>query len=143
MTVIREAVMQDADGIAEICTNSLGYPCRSELVAKRLRDLDTEKQKVFVAVEDNSVAGFVHAELFQALYYEDLLNILGLAVRKSSRRKGCGTRLMEAAELWATEMNCTAVRLNSSSCRTEAHRFYEKLGYKNTKSQKRFIKALR
>ena len=142
MVCIREAVTQDAESIALISTDSLGYPCRSELVERRLRELDTCKQKVFVAVEGERVVGFVQAELYQLLYQEDSINVLGLAVSKNYQRNGYGRQLMQAVELWAKQMNCSAVRLNSATGRTEAHIFYERLGYRNTKSQKRFVKDI-
>ena len=141
--MIREAVIQDAENISKISTNSLGYPCEAGLVMRRLLELDAGNEKVFVAVEDDQVVGFVHAELYQLLYHEDLVNVLGLAVSNDFQRKGHGKMLMRLVEAWAKEMNCAAVRLNSAANRKGAHLFYEGLGYQNTKSQKRFIKTLR
>lgn len=140
MMTIREAIIQDADAIAQISTVSLGYPCQSQLAARRIRDLDKHREKVFVAAEGDLVVGFVHAELYQPLYFEDLVNILGLAVRTDFQRKGCGKLLIQAVERWGKEVNGTAIRLNSSFNRPDAHLFYEKMGFTNTKSQKRFIK---
>lgn len=140
MILIREANLTDVDYIAEISTDSLGYSCNASLVAKRLQNMDKNRYKVFVAVEDNVVIGFVHAELYQLLYQEDSINVLGLAVSKHSQGKGYGKKLMQSVEAWAKEMKCTVVRLNSEVNRTGAHCFYEKIGYKNTKFQKRFTK---
>lgn len=142
MIIIREATPIDAEYIAKISTDSLGYLCQADLVAKRLRNMDTNRHKVFVAAENNLVIGFVHAELYQLLYQEDSINVLGLAVSNHSQGKGCGRKLMQAVEAWAKEMNCSSVRLNSEVSRAGAHCFYEKIGYKNTKSQKRFSKVL-
>ena len=87
MGEIREAIIEDASSIAEISRSSLGYQCDSSLVARRLREMDSDKQKVYVAVENNVVIGFVHVELYQLLYQNDLANVLGLAVRKDMQKK--------------------------------------------------------
>lgn len=142
MVEIREATILDATSIAEISTISLGYQCDSILVAKRIKEMDSGKQKVYVAVKNGIVTGFVHVELYQLLYQEDLVNVLGLAVRKDMQKKGYGKRLMQRVEEWAREMHCGAVRLNSAIQRSDAHEFYMALGYENTKVQKRFVKAI-
>lgn len=142
MTEIREAVIGDASSIAEISKGSLGYQCSSSLVEKRIQEMDKAKQRVYVAVEGGMVVGFVQAELYQLLYQEDQVNVLGLAVRKDMQNKGHGTRLMQQVEEWARSMNCSSVRLNSASQRREAHEFYKALCYENTKSQQRFVKHI-
>lgn len=142
MGEIREAIIEDASSIAEISRSSLGYQCDSSLVARRLREMDSDKQKVYVAVENNVVIGFVHVELYQLLYQNDLANVLGLAVRKDMQKKGYGKKLMHYVECWAEKMNCDAVRLNSGIQRKEAHDFYKALGFENTKAQKRFVKHI-
>lgn len=143
MSEIREAMVKDASSIAEISINSLGYQCDSNLVERRLKEMDSNTQKVFVAVENNVVVGFVHVELYQLLYQPDLANVLGLAVREDMQKKGFGKKLMQYVECWAQEMNCDDVRLNSGMQRKEAHKFYKALGFENTKEQKRFIKHIR
>lgn len=143
MGEIREAMVKDASSIAEISINTLGYQCDSNLVERRMKEMDSNTQKVFVAVENNVVVGFVHVELYQLLYQPDLANVLGLAVREDMQKKGFGKKLMQYVERWAQEMNCNAVRLNSGMQRKEAHKFYKALGFENTKEQKRFIKHIR
>jgi hypothetical protein len=43
---------------------------------------------------------------------------------------------------WARQQGCSIVRLWSSAARTHSHRFYERLGYTNIKTQYSFIKSL-
>ena len=50
--------------------------------------------------------------------------------------------LVEYAETWAKEQQCSIVRLWSSTARAAAHRFYERLGYRNIKTQYSFAKPL-
>lgn len=137
---IRNAVIDDYKAIAAISREDLGYDCSDELVRLKLEKLDTSREAVFAAVCDNCVIGYVHAEKYDTLYFETLVNILGLAVKSDSRRIGAGRRLMEAAECWAKENGAVGVRLNSGITRTGAHDFYRAVGYNSEKQQMRFMK---
>jgi ribosomal protein S18 acetylase RimI-like enzyme len=55
------------------------------------------------------------------------LHVTHLWVGAPARRRGNGTRLLEAAEVYAVERGCFAATLETASF--EAPRFYEKLGY--------------
>jgi len=65
----------------------------------------------------------------------------GLVVRVATG-EGAGRALMERAERWITGQGCSVIRLWSSSTRTALHRFYEKLGYTNIKTQYSFGKSV-
>jgi hypothetical protein len=49
---------------------------------------------------------------------------------------------MAEAEKSAKKQQCSIVRLWSSAGRTAAHRFYERLGYRNIKTRYSFVKAV-
>ncbi|MDK8183632.1 GNAT family N-acetyltransferase [Paenibacillus sp. UMB4589-SE434] len=55
--------------------------------------------------------------------------IENVVVSSRFRRLGIGNRLMEHAEHIARSYECTCTMLISGAQRTEAHRFYEALGY--------------
>ena len=88
--MIREANVNDYIDIHKICCQDLGYNCNADLVKERLKNLDSSREKVFVAIIDGKVVGYVHAEQYNTLYFESLVNILGLAVSKAYRRTRCG-----------------------------------------------------
>ena len=88
--MIREANVNDYIDIHKICCQDLGYNCNADLVKERLKNLDASRERVFVAIIDGKVVGYVHAEQYNTLYFESLVNILGLAVSKAYRRRGCG-----------------------------------------------------
>lgn len=138
--VIRKADIQDAEAIAEISSKDLGYDCTAEFVKNKLSGLNMSREAVFVAENENSIIGYIHIEKYDTLYCETLANVLGLAVKSDSRRKGAGRLLMEAAEKWAKDMGAKGVRLNSGGSRTAAHSFYRAAGYDNEKQQIRFLK---
>lgn len=141
--VIRNAKTNDAEDICRICCDDLGYNCSADLIKKRLEELDLSREQVFVAEFDNNVIGFVHIEDYKTLYFDELANLLGLAVSKNYRRQGVATALIKRVEQWAKDKNINMIRLNSGSSRKEAHEFYRALGFDNEKEQIRFLKKIK
>lgn len=139
---VRKANINDASAICRICTDDLGYECSEEFVSSRLKNIDESREAVFVAEIDGTVVGYIHAEIYNTLYFESMINILGLAVSRDHRRHGVGRALITCAENWAKEQGINIVRLNSGSSRKEAHEFYRAMGYDNEKIQVRFLKNL-
>lgn len=139
---IRNAKTNDADDICRICCDDLGYNCSADLIKMRLEELDLSREQVFVAEFDNNVIGFVHIEDYKTLYFDELANLLGLAVSKNYRRQGVATALIKRVEQWAKDKNINMIRLNSGSSRKEAHEFYRALGFDNEKEQIRFLKKI-
>ncbi len=139
---LREATIEDAFAICNICCDDLGYNCSCEFVSSRISNLDKWREKVFVAELNGVVAGYIHAEKYQTLYFEPMINILGLAVSSKFRRRGIGRMLMNCIESWANEAGINKIRLNSGASRKEAHSFYRAMGYNNEKRQIRFIKDI-
>lgn len=140
---IRKACAADSCAIWEICMEDMGYDCSLELVSSKLQRLDSTHEAVFAAESENRVIGFIHVEKYDTLYLETLANILGLAVRADSRRKGAGHLLMEAAEKWAKEVGAVGIRLNSGAERADAHNFYRSAGFISEKQQLRFMKLFK
>ncbi len=142
MFVIRQVTCDDAEDVCRICCEDLGYQCDKMLVRERITELDSEREAVYVALVDDSVVGFVHVEKYTTLYFENMANILGLAVSSKYRKNGIGKALLEQAEKWADKNEIALMRLNSGLKRSEAHEFYRRLGYSGEKNQIRFIKRL-
>lgn len=140
--IIRQAKIEDYKDICKICCDDLGYNCSEELVKERLGGLDKNDERVLVAVYNSEVVGYLHAQIYKTLYFEELINFLGLAVSKEYRNKKVGTRLVNEIENWAKENGIKKVRVNSGFSRKEAHEFYRSLGYNNEKEQIRFLKNL-
>lgn len=137
---IREATPADSAAIAEITAEALGYDCPPEVIARNIAALEPSHARMFVAEQAGKVLGFVEPQRYEAVYFAPLVNILGLAVRAECRGQGIGKALMRAAENWAKEIGATGVRLNSGVNRTEAHTFYQHIGYTAKKQQIRFLK---
>lgn len=140
--IIREASEADASYVCKISCEDLGYSCNSELVKSRLSNLDKNREAVFVAQIQNNVVGYIHVEKYNTLYFESMVNILGLAVSADYRRKGIGKALLNHTEDWARKSGINYVRLNSGITRKQAHNFYRAMGYDNEKGQIRFMKHI-
>jgi GNAT superfamily N-acetyltransferase len=63
-------------------------------------------------------------------------------VARAERRRGLGRGLLERAEDWARARGLGAVRVRSRLERADAHAFYTRLGYRETKRQVQFRKEL-
>ena len=84
--IIRKAAIQGASAIYRSSCEDLGCACNSELVFKRLKNPDPEREMVFVAPVNDTVTGHIHAEIYNILYFETMINIFGLAVSSDYRR---------------------------------------------------------
>lgn len=140
--IIRKIELKDAGELCKICNEEMGYECAPALVKSKIEKLDSKREAVFVAEEESQLLGFIHVERYEVLYFESMANILGLAVKKDFQKQGLGKALLLAAENWAQENGIYLMRLNSGINRTDAHGFYEHLGYVSEKEQKRFVKKL-
>lgn len=139
--IIREVNKKDVERIQKINSLALGYEYSIEKTKSQLNKvLDTSWNKIFVAVIDNQVVGYVHAAEYECTYMDSLKNIMALAVDSSYRELGVGKELMKAVENWAKETGSHGVRLVSGHNRTGAHTFYQRCGYQMRKEQKNFIK---
>ena len=139
---IRKVEIGDADAIRDISAEGLGYSCDLALVQKKIAGLNEAREAVFVAETDGDVIGYIHIERYDVLYFETMANVLGLSIFKAYHKMGVGKSLLFAAEDWAKQNHIKMLRLNSGMNRTDAHGFYEHLGYVSEKDQKRFVKTL-
>jgi GNAT superfamily N-acetyltransferase len=139
---IRAARTSDAHDIAEL-TLQLGYKVAEHDVAERLaRILSRPDQQFFMAELDGQPVGWVHTAVTEFVESGAFVVIGGLVVDRAHRKRGIGSLLMARAEEWGRAQGCSIVRLWSSSIRVESHRFYERLGYRNIKTQYSFMKSV-
>jgi len=65
-----------------------------------------------------------------------------LVVDERHRNRRIGEALVSAAEAWARQQGYSAMIVHSNVIRTDAHRFYGRLGYDTVKAQQYFHKEL-
>ncbi|MFZ3471554.1 N-acetyltransferase family protein [Streptomyces sp. 4.24] len=135
--LIRPAVEADLPAIvAMLADDALGAARESpdDLTpyAEALKLLvDDPRQHVVVAVREGRVVGTLQLTIVPGLSRKGSTRsiIEGVRVHADERGSGLGTRFVE----WAVERSraegCTLVQLTSDVTRTDAHRFYERLGF--------------
>lgn len=133
---IREAVESDVSAIWQLNSNELGYQYSLDGTVQNVTKLlSSNADKIFVAILDGSVVGYVHANDYDLLYAPHMKNIMGIAVSGGHKRKGIGRALLQQVENWARETGAFGIRLVSGSTRTDAHAFYRRCGYEGSKEQ--------
>ena len=143
--MLRALKETDVVSIYEINKEALGYVFSPEETASQLARLSQDSHHFLLGYEDpasHALLGYVHAEVYESLYSNAGFNILALAVLPQSQGKGIGKALLQCLEVEAKQRGYAFIRLNSADYRTEAHAFYEQVGYTCDKLQKRFIKFI-
>ena len=141
--MLRNLLLTDVESLSQINEQALGYSFSTEKTAQQLVKLIQDSHHFFIGFEDvksHQLLGYVHAEVYQSLYSEPGFNVLALAVLPDQQGKGIGKTLLQGLEEEAKRRGYAFIRLNSAEYRTEAHAFYEHVGYSCDKLQKRFIK---
>ncbi|MEW2412288.1 GNAT family N-acetyltransferase [Streptomyces sp. NPDC046866] len=88
-------------------------------------------QHVVVAVREGRVVGTLQLTVIPGLSRKGATRsvIEGVRVHADERGSGLGTRFIEWAIDRSRQENCQLVQLTSDVTRTDAHRFYERLGF--------------
>ncbi|MEU9140131.1 GNAT family N-acetyltransferase [Streptomyces sp. NPDC048404] len=88
-------------------------------------------QHLVVAVRDGRVIGTLQLTVIPGLSHRGATRSVIEAVRihADERGSGLGTELIEWAVAESRRQGCRLVQLTSDASRTDAHRFYERLGF--------------
>lgn len=141
--MIRPVSVKDAPALSRICESALGHKQSETHIAEKIGILCADSNYFLRVYEDEQtlqVLGFIQAEQYNLVYGGDGWNVMALAVSQEARRRGIGRKLLESLEEAALKEGSSFIRLNCNVYRTEAHCFYEHMGYCFDKTQKRYIK---
>lgn len=134
--IIRTARAEDAPAIAELSAQ-LGYPVPAASVAQRLNKLLARPDHVvFVCADDDGkVLGWASAEQRLTVATGEHIELAGLVVDESMRRRGIGAALVTAVEAWCRRRGVADIFVRSNVLREHAHAFYQRMGYEHGKTQ--------
>ncbi len=109
-------------------------PSRVEDYARVLARMTAQGQRVLVAEDDGRIAGALVLAIVENITrrgtpYAIIENVI---VDEAARGRGHGEALIEQAVEEARQAGCYKVSLTSNKRRSEAHRFYERLGFVQT-----------
>jgi GNAT superfamily N-acetyltransferase len=130
---VRLATTADAEALARLCTQ-LGYPTTAEEMPPRLERLAADpNMHVFVAEGDDGVVGLATLHIRHMINHAaPLAQLTTLVVDERSRGQGVGRLLVGTIEQLARDRVCRRLIVTTALRRTDAHAFYEKLGFVHT-----------
>ncbi|MCL2115434.1 MAG: GNAT family N-acetyltransferase [Methanobrevibacter sp.] len=101
--------------------------------------IENNNIKYFLAKDNGNIIGSCYICIIPNLSRngKSIGFIENVIIDNNYRRKGIGKKLMEMAINYGKENNCYKIVLQSGIKRTEAHKFYENIGF-NGKSKKAF-----
>ena len=99
---------------------------------KAFEEIDADKNnELIVAVKDGEIVGTLQITFTPSISFQGgkRATVESVRVDEKYRGQGIGKELMRWAINRARAENCFAMQLTSNAERTDAHRFYEKLGF--------------
>ena len=140
--IAREMAVKDAEAVNAL-SGQLGYPLTLTQTSQNIMAvLQSDDHTAFVAEYGNKVVGWIGAA--QALMIEVMphCEINGLVIDEHHRGMGVGKLLIDTVKKWAKEKGNDRIGLHCNVKRTDAHLFYQHLGFKELKQQKNFVMDL-
>ncbi len=139
---VREAKKEDA-GVLNDLSRQLGYPRTLEETKRHLDAiLSNDTETVFVVTDNGTVIAWMHIFYTIRLESGSFCELGGLVVDEQYRGRGIGKILVEKAMEWTASRSAPVLRLRSNVIRGDAHRFYRRLGFTESKEQKVFDRLL-
>ncbi|MBI1782865.1 MAG: GNAT family N-acetyltransferase [Sphingobacteriales bacterium] len=134
--IYRTAMISDAADMAVLNTQ-LGYPSTTESLTQNLEKvLILPDNIVFVAEHHHKVVGWTNIRLNSTIESGTVCEIWGLIVDEAYRGNGIGKELIQRAKEWTKQQGINKLRVRTNVKRKDAHRFYFREGFTETKEQK-------
>ncbi|MDX6261176.1 MAG: hypothetical protein QOH84_2864 [Kribbellaceae bacterium] len=138
--VIRRATATDVPGIVAMLADDeigAGRETPDDLTpyAAAFTAIDADPNQLLVVAERNDeLIGTLQLTIIPGLSRQGATRALveGVRVASSARGSGLGTTLMEWSIEEARARGCSILQLTSDKARTDAHRFYHRLGFAQT-----------
>jgi GNAT superfamily N-acetyltransferase len=135
--LIRGAVRDDVPAIVAMLADDPLGAAREDLGDPRTYDAAYDRvvadpgQHLVVAEREGTVVGTLQLSVIPGLSRRGATRsvIEGVRVARTERGSGLGTELVTWAVEESRRLGCTLVQLTSDASRTDARRFYERLGF--------------
>ena len=139
---IRE--MEAADiAVCRMLLSQLGYDLNLQEVKRRYEEIKQKQDhEVFVGEQDGQVVALLHLYERPAFDKPPEVIVQALVVDQNWRSTGVGKAMMDMAQRWALDRGFSSVALTSSVSRSDAHSFYNRIGYNVTATSHLFRKNL-
>lgn len=134
--IFRTATISDAADMAVLNTQ-LGYLSTTESLKQNLEKVLTLLDNiVFVAEYNHKVIGWTNVRLNSTIETGTVCEIWGLIVDEAYRGNGIGKELLQRAKEWTKQQGVNKLGVRTNVKRKDAHRFYLREGFTETKEQK-------
>ena len=127
-------------GAVNALSKQLGYFLSIEQTLQNINSVLQSKDHIaFVAEYENKIVGWIGVA--QAIMIEVMphCEINGLVIDEDYRGMGMGKLLIDKVKHWAKEKGNDKLALHCNVKRTEAHLFYEHLGFTELKQQRNYV----
>ena len=127
-------------GAVNALSKQLGYFLSIEQTLQNINSvLQSKDHTAFVAEYENKIVGWIGVA--QAIMIEVMphCEINGLVIDEHHRGMGMGKLLIDKVKHWAKEKGNDKLALHCNVKRTEAHLFYEHLGFTELKQQRNYV----
>lgn len=104
--------------------------------------LSHDHEKIFIAVSEDEVIGYIYVNTYDVLFKEPIANVVTFVLNMNKKHNGVGKTLIGAVENWAKENGMKEVRLISNENRTHGHSLFKKLGYEINETDYEFKKSI-
>lgn len=136
---IREATHDDVEGIVAVLAddtvgghgNTTAPEARPGYLAAFERIAASQGDRLYVAVLGDAVVGTFQTTMITVMnrFGRPDMTVESVHVAARMRGRGVGAAMMEHAIAEARRLGAGRVQLTSNAKRTDAHRFYERLGF--------------
>ena len=93
----------------------------------------SKKHKIYFAIREEEIVGFIHIHLSDSYSYQTDSNIsasiVGLYVKEKFRRTGLAQELIKKAEKWVWKKGCTNIISRTNISDDDVHQFLYMNGY--------------
>jgi GNAT superfamily N-acetyltransferase len=130
--ILREAALADVPALVPLMA-TLGYPTDEARLRRGFAAILADPSyRTVLAEDEGAVVGLVGMR--SGLRYEAgaFVQLAALVVADGHQGRGVGSALVGEVEAWARAQGAELITLNSGHHRSDAHRFYEGLGYQAT-----------
>ncbi len=130
--------MEDAESISAL-SKQLGYGLDVDETKDLIGLVNNHPDHIALVIADEKKQiGWIHAFKTLRIESKPFIEIGGLVVDENYRGKGVGKLLINAIKNWSEQEEISTIRVRCHTKRKEAHLFYNKLGFSESKEQKIF-----
>ena len=126
---VRAATAGDVPELARLLA-LLGYPIEERVLVERLGAFSAAGELALVADAGDRLLGLATIHVTPVLHRAGPVGrVTALVVDDETRGRGVGRALVTAAEAILASRGCVLIEVTSNRRRTDAHAFYERLGF--------------